>query len=196
MAAKPGSAALEVQHQDGCLVTSGGTVVLEQLAGEVRVRQLGAAAVIGLEHPSGQPVAAADFSVGKVGAGCVAIAACNCASTSAIKHTQHPVPRVLLAIPSTVLPPRRRRRRCPAPTRRHCTLAPPAPPCPQLRASRFLALGRTSLWWMTPAWGCSTQHIPEETQCLLLELEAGGGYALILPLIDSGTFRATLRPAR
>lgn len=110
MAAKPGSAALEVQHQDGCLVTSGGTVVLEQLAGEVRVRQLGAAAVIGLEHPSGQPVAAADFSVGKVGAGCVAIAACNCASTSAIKHTHHPVPRVLLATPSTVLPPRRRRR--------------------------------------------------------------------------------------
>jgi hypothetical protein len=47
-------------------------------------------------------------------------------------------------------------------------------------------------------------QIPEETQFLLLELEQGqdggsrgGGtdYCLILPLIDAGTFRATLRPA-
>ena len=46
--------------------------------------------------------------------------------------------------------------------------------------------------------GCCPSHseqIPEETQFLLLELE-GGVYGLILPLIDGGTFRATLRPAR
>lgn len=111
----------------------------------------------------------------------------------------------------------------------------------QLCASRFLALGRTSLWWCTPAWGTSgeqvhqgrtcgssaaahtsrckptwvqlipsyvtrltsaaattTPHVcpqvPEETQFLLLELAGGrGGYALLLPLIDGGAFRATLR---
>jgi raffinose synthase len=39
------------------------------------------------------------------------------------------------------------------------------------------------------------QQIPEETQCLLVELEDGAGYALLLPLIDNGAFRATLRPA-
>lgn len=38
------------------------------------------------------------------------------------------------------------------------------------------------------------QQVPEETQFLLLELAGGhGGYALMLPLIDGGTFRATLR---
>ncbi|KAL4457682.1 hypothetical protein ABPG75_012547 [Micractinium tetrahymenae] len=64
----------------------------------------------------------------------------------------------------------------------------------KLRASRFLALGRTSLWWCTPAWGTSAEQVPEETQFLLLELGGGkGGYALMLPLIDSGAFRATLR---
>ncbi|PSC71477.1 raffinose synthase [Micractinium conductrix] len=73
----------------------------------------------------------------------------------------------------------------------------------KLHASRFLALGRTSLWWSAPAWGTSTQQVPEETQFLLVELPSGtcgGGddaptYALLLPLIDSGAFRATLRPA-
>jgi hypothetical protein len=40
-------------------------------------------------------------------------------------------------------------------------LTPGALPFPaaQLKASRFLALGRTSLWWMTPAWGSSTQQV-------------------------------------
>ncbi|KAL4442956.1 hypothetical protein ABPG77_008447 [Micractinium sp. CCAP 211/92] len=64
----------------------------------------------------------------------------------------------------------------------------------KLCASRFLALGRTSLWWCTPAWGTSAEQVPEETQFLLLELAGGrGGYALLLPLIDGGAFRATLR---
>ena len=103
----------------------------------------------------------------------------------------------------------------------------------QLGASRFLALGRTSLWWMTPAWGTAAREVPEETQFLLLELpgeqlqlqpqqkQGGNGnvtssngnsngcgsssssssrhgtsYALLLPLIDSGAFRATLRSER
>eukprot|EP00887_Chlorella_sp_A99_P002737 scaffold6.g2737.t1 len=70
--------------------------------------------------------------------------------------------------------------------RADCSLA-------QLGALRFVALGRTSLWWMAPAWGSSAADIPEETQLLLLELE-GGGYGLLLPLIADGRLRATLRP--
>lgn len=35
--------------------------------------------------------------------------------------------------------------------------------------------------------------VPEETQFLLAELEEGGGHVLLLPLIDGGAFRATLR---
>lgn len=36
-------------------------------------------------------------------------------------------------------------------------------------------------------------QVPEETQFLLLELAGHGGYVLMLPLIDGGAFRATLR---
>lgn len=46
---------------------------------------------------------------------------------------------------------------------------------------------------MTPEWGTPGVALPPETQFLLLELSAGGPYALVLPLID-GTFRGTLRP--
>ncbi|KAL4420352.1 hypothetical protein ABPG77_006159 [Micractinium sp. CCAP 211/92] len=117
----------------------------------------------------------------------------------------------------------------------------------QLRGfRRFLALAKTSLWWMSPRWGASALQVPVETQFLLLELDqprqetshpeshtkqtgtaaappvaaegsgggnnegsaegdSGGGspgpsapasYALLLPLIDSGRFRATLRPPK
>ncbi|KAL4419946.1 hypothetical protein ABPG75_007044 [Micractinium tetrahymenae] len=116
----------------------------------------------------------------------------------------------------------------------------------QLRGyRRFLALSKTSLWWMSPRWGAAALQVPVETQFLLLELdqprqepshrghttpepgasassaegstsggavsgeESGGrsrprtpgpaapaGYALMLPLIDSGRFRATLRPPK
>lgn len=37
------------------------------------------------------------------------------------------------------------------------------------------------------------QEVPPETQFLLTELQHGGPYAILLPLID-GPFRATLRP--
>ena len=52
---------------------------------------------------------------------------------------------------------------------------------------------------MTPVWGRRASSLPPETQFLLVELEAPGGtyYAAFVPLIDgSGSFRATLRPAR
>ncbi|KAI3436643.1 hypothetical protein D9Q98_006059 [Chlorella vulgaris] len=124
------AAKMKVLLLHGDLVTSEGTVLVQQVAETIRTRQEGDHAVLGVTHPSGQPQAAADFSIG------------------------------------------------------------------QLKATRFMALGRTSLWWMTPAWGTTTQQMPEETQCVLLELEGGsGGYALLLPLIDSGVFRATLVPA-
>ncbi|PRW33710.1 raffinose synthase isoform B [Chlorella sorokiniana] len=57
--------------------------------------------------------------------------------------------------------------------------------CPlgQLRCRRFLALPKTSLYWMSPRWGSTAQQVPPT-------------YALLLPLIDSGRFRATLRPPR
>ena len=46
---------------------------------------------------------------------------------------------------------------------------------------------------MTPEWGSDASSMPPETQFLLLELEEGGPYAALLPLIDSNTFRGTLR---
>ena len=49
---------------------------------------------------------------------------------------------------------------------------------------------------MTPEWGTEPGDLPPETQFLLLELKEGGPYAFLLPLIDSNTFRATLRPPR
>ena len=67
--------------------------------------------------------------------------------------------------------------------------------CVQLGVRRFLACARCKLWWMTPEWGNRAKDMPPETQFLLLELEEGA-YAIMLPLIDSNTFRATLRPPR
>lgn len=49
---------------------------------------------------------------------------------------------------------------------------------------------------MSPEWGTSAQDLPPETQFMLLELAPKGPYAVLLPLIDSGKFRATLRPPR
>ena len=68
-------------------------------------------------------------------------------------------------------------------------------PCVQLGVRRFLACARCKLWWMTPEWGSRAKDLPPETQFLLLELEEGA-YAIMLPLIDSNTFRSTLRPPR
>ena len=47
---------------------------------------------------------------------------------------------------------------------------------------------------MTPEWGSCARDLPPETQFLLLQLADGGPYAVLLPLIDSGRFRASLRP--
>lgn len=46
---------------------------------------------------------------------------------------------------------------------------------------------------MCPVWGTSAADIPEETQFMLTELQ-DGTYAALLPLLDSGRFRATLQP--
>lgn len=48
---------------------------------------------------------------------------------------------------------------------------------------------------MVPCWGSLGRDVPPETQFLLLELADGGPYAILLPLIDHGAFRATLRPS-
>lgn len=62
--------------------------------------------------------------------------------------------------------------------------------------SRFLACSRIKLWWMTPEWGQRDTDVPPETQFMLLQLSPRGPYAVLLPLIDQGQFRATLRPPR
>lgn len=49
---------------------------------------------------------------------------------------------------------------------------------------------------MTPEWGTSAADLPPETQFMLVELKEGGPYAVLLPLIDSNKFRATLRPPK
>ena len=69
-------------------------------------------------------------------------------------------------------------------------------PLGQLVNSPFLAGARAKLWWMAPAHGHKASGVPPETQFLLLELAPGGPYAALTPLIDGGTFRGTLRPAR
>lgn len=68
--------------------------------------------------------------------------------------------------------------------RRRPPLELPMPPCTHI--------------WPAPT---HLLQVPEETQFLLAELAAaeggqgpGQGYVLLLPLIDSGAFRATLRP--
>jgi len=66
----------------------------------------------------------------------------------------------------------------------------------QVEFTRFLAAARKKLWWMTPEWGTASGDVPPETQFLLLELAEGGPYAILLPLIDSDTFRGTIRPPR
>ena len=48
---------------------------------------------------------------------------------------------------------------------------------------------------MTPSWGTKAGDLPPETQFVLLELQPGGPYAVLLPLIDCDTYRATLRPS-
>lgn len=65
-----------------------------------------------------------------------------------------------------------------------------------VKTSEFSAKVRTVgcfLHRMTPEWGTIAGELPPETQFLLVELEEGGPYAVILPLIDKGTFRGTLR---
>lgn len=47
---------------------------------------------------------------------------------------------------------------------------------------------------MTPEWGCCARDLPPETQFLLVQLADSGPYAVLLPLVDSGKFRVTLRP--
>lgn len=54
-----------------------------------------------------------------------------------------------------------------------------------LSCGRFLAGARTKRWWMGPAFGASAADVPLETQFLLCELPAGGGYAVLLPLVRS-----------
>eukprot|EP00898_Chlorokybus_atmophyticus_P002977 jgi/Chlat1/3680/Chrsp24S00277 len=67
-------------------------------------------------------------------------------------------------------------------------------PIGNLICRRALALGRTSLWWMQPTWTGADDNLSvfPETQMMLLELEEGGPYAAMLPLVDPSGFRATL----
>lgn len=62
-----------------------------------------------------------------------------------------------------------------------------------MKSYPFVALSRAKLYWLVPAWGCTSADIPVETQFLLLDLS--GWYAVFLPLIDSNTFTGSLRPS-
>eukprot|EP00210_Caulerpa_lentillifera_P006619 g6324.t1 len=66
----------------------------------------------------------------------------------------------------------------------------------KLCCDRFVSSARCKLWWMTPEWGNKTSDLSPETQFLLIEIQEGGPYAIFLPLIDRGVFRATLRPPK
>ena len=59
-----------------------------------------------------------------------------------------------------------------------------------------MGCARIKLYWMAPEWGYTASDLAPETQFLLLQLGKGGPFACVLPLIDSGKFRATLRPPR
>ena len=66
----------------------------------------------------------------------------------------------------------------------------------EISCTHFMALARAKLYWMLPAWGKSTAGIPVETQLMLLELNNGEEYAILLPLIDTSTgFRCSIRPS-
>jgi len=56
---------------------------------------------------------------------------------------------------------------------------------------RLLACSRLTRYWMGPKVGTSAKDVPFDTQFLLIELQEGGPYALMLPLVDNG-FRASL----
>lgn len=60
------------------------------------------------------------------------------------------------------------------------------------RDSRFMCLFRHKIWWMIPTFGSLGSEIPIETQMLLLEVNGGQSYVLILPVLE-GQFRATLQ---
>ena len=173
----PPAKGLEVFQEGDSLITSSGATLLRSLAPEASVSPDGAGAVVALASRAG-PTARFDVARGEVSSPC-------------LSHT-------LLAVPPPPL--RAAPRAAPFPSRPACRPPPSPPPCallcPQLApGTRFLALGRTSLWWMTPAWGASAAELPVETQFLLVEVDPGREYALLLPLIDGGAFRATLRPA-
>ncbi|KAL0042463.1 hypothetical protein WJX79_000575 [Trebouxia sp. C0005] len=66
----------------------------------------------------------------------------------------------------------------------------------KLQCSAFVSSARNKLWWMTPHWGSQARDILPETQFVLMQTREDGPYVVLLPLIDKGTFRATLRPPR
>jgi hypothetical protein len=75
--------------------------------------------------------------------------------------------------------------------------------CPigDLLCTRFCALARVKLYWMTPAWSGpipqgvpAASLLPVETQLLLIEIDNGKEFAVALPLIHDVKFRGSIRP--
>ena len=63
----------------------------------------------------------------------------------------------------------------------------------------FLCCSRNKIYWMTPEWGTRSSDLPPETQFVLAQLRSVNAsstptFVCLVPLIDSGAFRATLRP--
>lgn len=211
------SSLMDVLHQGSDLVTSDGTKLLTGLPDGASVRLLEGAAVVGVE--AGQETARFDFALGQVGAVCWRHANPRHGAPALVRRCPATTcPRQPPAPNRCQHPPV-----CPPAAARHalCGSGPHQPvvdgtqvgrqrrrgaPWPAV-AGRWGQVGRACTRLLhalhrahLPAAPTRSLQVPEETQFLLAELpaaeggQAQGGFALLLPLIDGGAFRATLRP--
>jgi raffinose synthase len=77
----------------------------------------------------------------------------------------------------------------------------PTPPTPpplahlQVCGISFLVSSRNKLCWMVPAHSSQVADLPRHIQFMLVELQQGGPYAIVLPLLPNMS-KAALQPAR
>ena len=82
------------------------------------------------------------------------------------------------------------------------SLTPPLSPTSASlqKTNSFLCCSRNKIYWMTPEWGSRSSDLPPETQFVLAQLRSQLNsnspptFVCLVPLIERGAFRATLRP--